>query len=58
MCRLLPAAPGIDCTYDVMSPMDKYLATDKDNMFVGWKWTTVYRRAKARAASSVINVAV
>ena len=28
-------------TYDVMSPMDKYLMTDKDNMFVGWKWATV-----------------
>ena len=27
-------------TYDVMSPMDKYLATDKDNLFVGWKWLT------------------
>ncbi|WP_321480002.1 DUF5686 family protein [uncultured Bacteroides sp.] len=24
-------------SYDVMSPMDKFLATDKDNVFVSWK---------------------
>ena len=28
-------------TYDVMSPSDKYLPTDKDNMFVAFKWATV-----------------
>lgn len=27
--------------YDVMSPMDKFLKTDKDNVFVAWKATTV-----------------
>lgn len=27
--------------YDVMSPMDKFLTTDKDNVFVSWKITTV-----------------
>ena len=32
---------AFDYSYDVMSPMDKYLSTDKDNMFVGWKWTKV-----------------
>ncbi|MBR1547368.1 MAG: carboxypeptidase-like regulatory domain-containing protein [Prevotella sp.] len=26
-------------TYDVMSPSDKFLATDKDNMFNAFKWT-------------------
>lgn len=26
---------------DVMSPSDKFLPTDKDNVFVAWKWTTV-----------------
>ncbi len=26
---------------DVMSPSDKYVPTDKDNVFVAWKWTTV-----------------
>lgn len=38
-------------TYDVMNPMDKYLATDKDNMFVGWKWTTVDQMSYIRDAS-------
>ena len=38
-------------TYDVMSPMDKYLDTDKDNMFVGWKWTTVDLMSYIRDAS-------
>ena len=38
-------------TYDVMSPMDKYLATDKDNMFVGWKWTTVDQMSYMRDAT-------
>ncbi len=26
---------------DVMSPSDKFVPTDKDNVFVAWKWTTV-----------------
>lgn len=38
-------------TYDVMSPMDKYLATDKDNLFVGWKWTTVDQMSYMRDAT-------
>ncbi len=38
-------------TYDVMSPMDKFLMTDKDNMFVGWKWTTVDQMSYVRDAS-------
>ena len=38
-------------TYDVMSPMDKYLETDKDNMFVGWKWTTVDQMSYMRDAT-------
>ena len=25
-------------TYDVMSPSDKFLSTDKDNVFTAWKW--------------------
>ena len=38
-------------TYDVMSPSDKFLSTDKDNVFTAWKWATVdkmmyYRRQK------------
>ena len=37
--------------YDVMSPMDKYLATDKDNLFVGWKWTTVDQMSYMRDAT-------
>ena len=28
-------------TYDVMSPSDKFVPTDKDNMFVSFKWATV-----------------
>ena len=28
-------------TYDVMSPSDKFVPTDKDNMFVALKWATV-----------------
>ena len=33
----------ISATYrfDVMSPMDKFLYTDKDNIFLAWKTTTV-----------------
>ncbi len=38
-------------TYDVMSPMDKYLMTDKDNMFVGWKWATVDQMSYIRDAT-------
>ena len=38
-------------TYDVMSPMDKYLMTDKDNMFVGWKWATVDQMSYMRDAT-------
>ncbi|MCH5307534.1 MAG: carboxypeptidase-like regulatory domain-containing protein [Prevotella sp.] len=28
-------------TYDVMSPSDKYLSTDKDNVFSSFRWATV-----------------
>lgn len=42
---------GFKYTYDVMSPMDKYLMTDKDNMFVGWKWTTVDQMSYIRDAT-------
>ncbi len=28
-------------TYDIMSPSDRFLPTDKDNMFVAFKWATV-----------------
>ena len=28
-------------SFDVMSPMDKFLYTDKDNVFLAWKTTTV-----------------
>lgn len=38
-------------SYDVMSPMDKYLSTDKDNVFVGWKWTTVDQMSYMRDAT-------
>ena len=38
-------------TYDVMNPMDKYLMTDKDNMFVGWKWATVDQMSYIRDAT-------
>ena len=31
----------LQSTYDVMSPSDKFLPTDKDNMFVALKWATV-----------------
>ncbi|MDR0962759.1 MAG: DUF5686 and carboxypeptidase regulatory-like domain-containing protein [Mediterranea sp.] len=37
--------------YDVMSPMDKYLDTDKDNLFVGWKWTKVDQMSYVRDAT-------
>ena len=38
-------------SYDVMSPMDKYLATDKDNVFVGWKWAKVDQMSYMRDAT-------
>lgn len=28
-------------SYDVMAPSDKYMPTDKDNVFTAFKWTTV-----------------
>ena len=28
-------------SYDVMAPSDKYIPTDKDNVFTAFKWTTV-----------------
>lgn len=31
----------ISYTNDVMSPSDKFLPTDKDNVFVAWKWSKV-----------------
>ncbi|MGN0036246.1 MAG: DUF5686 family protein [Bacteroidaceae bacterium] len=34
--------------YDVMSPMDKFLKTDKDNVFVAWKHTTVDQMSYVR----------
>lgn len=37
--------------YDVMSPMDKFLDTDKDNIFVAWKTTTVDQMSYVRDAT-------
>ena len=37
--------------YDVMSPMDKFLDTDKDNVFVAWKTTTVDQMSYVRDAT-------
>lgn len=34
--------------FDVMSPMDKFLTTDKDNVFVAWKITTVDQMSYVR----------
>jgi hypothetical protein len=31
----------LSSTYDVMSPSDKFLATDKDNVFTAFKWAKV-----------------
>lgn len=42
---------SFEYTYDVMSPMDKFLATDKDNMFVGWKWATIDQMSYMRDAT-------
>lgn len=36
--------------YDVMSPMDKFLTTDKDNVFVSFKTTTVDQMSYVRDA--------
>ena len=47
---------GVKYSYDVMSPMDKYLETDKDNMFVGWKWTTVDQMSYMRDASIIYEL--
>lgn len=37
--------------YDVMSPTDKFLKTDKDNVFVSWKTTTVDQMSYVRNMS-------
>ncbi|MDL2247372.1 DUF5686 and carboxypeptidase regulatory-like domain-containing protein [Bacteroides sp. OttesenSCG-928-J23] len=37
--------------YDVMSPMDKFLTTDKDNVFVSWKTTVVDQMSYVRETS-------
>ncbi|NDV66723.1 DUF5686 and carboxypeptidase-like regulatory domain-containing protein [Bacteroides sp. 224] len=37
--------------YDVMSPMDKFLTTDKDNVFVSWKITTVDQMSYVKDAT-------
>ncbi|MDR0894124.1 MAG: DUF5686 and carboxypeptidase regulatory-like domain-containing protein [Prevotellaceae bacterium] len=37
-------------SYDVMSPSDKYLQTDKDNVFVGMRWTNVDQMSYVRDA--------
>jgi hypothetical protein len=34
--------------FDVMSPLDKFLTTDKDNVFVAWKMTTVDQMSYVR----------
>ena len=31
----------LSSTYDVMAPSDKFIHTDKDNMFLAYKWTKV-----------------
>lgn len=43
---------SIESTYDIMSPTDKYMHTDKDNMFTAFKWARVdkmmfYNRQRA-----------
>ena len=40
--------------YDVMSPMDKFLDTDKDNVFVAWKTTTVDQMSYVRDATCLL----
>jgi hypothetical protein len=42
---------SLSYSYDVMSPMDKFLATDKDNVFVAWKTTTVDQMSYVRDAT-------
>ena len=37
--------------YDVMSPMDKFLFTDKDNIFLSMKTTTVDQMSYMRDAT-------
>jgi hypothetical protein len=34
--------------FDVMSPMDRFLTTDKDNVFIAWKVTTVDQMSYVR----------
>ena len=38
-------------SYDVMSPMDKFLFTDKDNIFLSVKTTTVDQMSYMRDAT-------
>lgn len=38
-------------SFDVMSPMDKFLATDKDNVFVAWKTAPVDQMSYIRDAT-------
>ncbi|WP_321332185.1 DUF5686 family protein [uncultured Bacteroides sp.] len=38
-------------SFDVMSPMDKFLATDKDNVFVAWKASPVDQMSYVRDAT-------
>jgi hypothetical protein len=42
---------GFAYQYDVMSPMDKYLETDKDNLFVGLRWAKVDQMSYIRDAT-------
>jgi hypothetical protein len=42
---------GFSYQYDVMSPMDKYLDTDKDNLFVGLRWAKVDQMSYIRDAT-------
>lgn len=44
---------SISYQYDVMSPMDKFLSTDKDNVFVSLKATTVDQMSYVRDAKIV-----
>lgn len=39
---------AVSYQFDVMSPMDKFLKTDKDNVFVSWKTTTVDQMSYVR----------
>ena len=42
-------------SYDVMSPMDKFLFTDKDNIFLSLKTTTVDQMSYMRDATINMN---